>query len=177
MSRATHGNDQGRLAIGWKLFEAGDRRRSSRVSKIVEIDPSVVAAWQMIGAIHQLSGRGRRGAGELPAQSSSSIPITSRPSTIWRLRFMLRAVSTRRWPGCSGRSRFKPDYADAHSNLGNALKEEGRLDEAVASYHRALELNPVPLRRAQQPGKRPACPGKARRVGGRLRASLVAQAG
>ena len=29
---------------------------------------------------------------------------------------------------------IKPDYADAHSNLGTALGELGKLDEAVASY-------------------------------------------
>ncbi len=36
----------------------------------------------------------------------------------------------------------KPDYADAHSNLGNALKALGRLDEAVASYEKAIACNP-----------------------------------
>ena len=34
-------------------------------------------------------------------------------------------------------SHFEPDYADAHNNLGNVLKEQGKLDEAVASYTRA----------------------------------------
>ena len=37
---------------------------------------------------------------------------------------------------------LKPDYAEAHNNLGNALKEQGKLDEAVACYRRALELKP-----------------------------------
>ena len=32
---------------------------------------------------------------------------------------------------------LKPDYAEAHSNLGNALKDQGKLDEAVACYRRA----------------------------------------
>ena len=35
-----------------------------------------------------------------------------------------------------------PDFADAHYNLGNALKEQGKLEEAVACYRRALELKP-----------------------------------
>ena len=35
-----------------------------------------------------------------------------------------------------------PDYIDAHNNLGNALKDTGRLDEAVASYRKALTLDP-----------------------------------
>ena len=37
---------------------------------------------------------------------------------------------------------LKPDYAEAHSNLGNALQGLGELEEAVASYHKALSLKP-----------------------------------
>ncbi|MDE2259853.1 MAG: tetratricopeptide repeat protein [Betaproteobacteria bacterium] len=35
-----------------------------------------------------------------------------------------------------------PDDAEAHYNLGNALKALGRLDDAVASYHRVLKFRP-----------------------------------
>jgi protein O-GlcNAc transferase len=37
---------------------------------------------------------------------------------------------------------LKPDYAEAHNNLGNAFNDQGKLDEAVACYRRALELKP-----------------------------------
>ena len=37
---------------------------------------------------------------------------------------------------------LKPDFADAHYNLGIALKDQGALDQAIASYRRALELRP-----------------------------------
>jgi hypothetical protein len=37
---------------------------------------------------------------------------------------------------------IKPDYAEALSHLGNALKELGQYDEAVASCRRALEIKP-----------------------------------
>jgi Flp pilus assembly protein TadD len=37
---------------------------------------------------------------------------------------------------------LKPDFAEAHSNLGNTLKELGRLDEALASYRQAIALKP-----------------------------------
>ena len=36
-----------------------------------------------------------------------------------------------------------PHYAEAHYNLGNALQEQGRLEEAVASYRRAVMLEPT----------------------------------
>ena len=38
---------------------------------------------------------------------------------------------------------LKPDYAEAYCNLGNALQELGRLDEAEARYLQALALEPA----------------------------------
>jgi predicted O-linked N-acetylglucosamine transferase (SPINDLY family) len=37
---------------------------------------------------------------------------------------------------------LKPNYIEAHINLGNALRAQGKLEEAVASYHQALALEP-----------------------------------
>ncbi len=36
----------------------------------------------------------------------------------------------------------KPEYAEAHANLGTALMGEGKLDEAVASFQKAIALEP-----------------------------------
>ena len=36
---------------------------------------------------------------------------------------------------------LKPNYAEAYSNLGNALQAQGILDEAIAAYRRALDVN------------------------------------
>ena len=37
---------------------------------------------------------------------------------------------------------LKPDYAEAHNNLGNVFKDQGKPDEAAACYQRALQLKP-----------------------------------
>ena len=37
---------------------------------------------------------------------------------------------------------IKPDYAEAHYNLGNALLQKGSVDEAIAHYQKALQINP-----------------------------------
>ena len=37
---------------------------------------------------------------------------------------------------------FRPDFAEAHNNLGNVLRELGRSEDAIASYRKALALNP-----------------------------------
>ena len=38
--------------------------------------------------------------------------------------------------------RLKPDFAEAHNNLGNALRDQGQLAAAVAHYQEALCLKP-----------------------------------
>jgi protein O-GlcNAc transferase len=38
--------------------------------------------------------------------------------------------------------RIKSNYAEAHSNLGNALTAQGKLDEAVAAYRQAIRIKP-----------------------------------
>ena len=38
--------------------------------------------------------------------------------------------------------RLKPDYAEAHNNLGVALEDRGSLDGAIAEYREALRLKP-----------------------------------
>ena len=35
-----------------------------------------------------------------------------------------------------------PEYAEAHSNLGNALRSDGRFDEAIEQFERAIKINP-----------------------------------
>ena len=38
--------------------------------------------------------------------------------------------------------KLKPDFAEAHNNLGNILKLLGQVDEAILSYKRAIKLKP-----------------------------------
>ena len=52
------------------------------------------------------------------------------------------ASSTRRWRATTRRWRSSPTMREAFNNRGNALQELKRLDEALASYDRALALKP-----------------------------------
>jgi tetratricopeptide (TPR) repeat protein len=38
---------------------------------------------------------------------------------------------------------IKPDYSEAHYNMGNALKQKGDLDAAIVSYKNAINLKPT----------------------------------
>ncbi|MFB9148814.1 O-linked N-acetylglucosamine transferase family protein [Roseovarius ramblicola] len=44
--------------------------------------------------------------------------------------------------GFAKAAKIAPDFADAHSNMGNILKRRDKLDDAIASYERALTINP-----------------------------------
>ena len=37
---------------------------------------------------------------------------------------------------------IRPDYAEAHVDLGNVLTSRGQVDEAIAHYQKALEIKP-----------------------------------
>jgi protein O-GlcNAc transferase len=38
--------------------------------------------------------------------------------------------------------KYKPDYADAYNNLGNACRNNGDLEAAVTHYKKALSISP-----------------------------------
>jgi tetratricopeptide (TPR) repeat protein len=37
---------------------------------------------------------------------------------------------------------LRPDYPEAHNNLGNVLRTQGRVAQAILCYERALQLRP-----------------------------------
>ena len=65
------------------------------------------------------------------------------------------AISRQSWPplaalgrGAEAAAQFEkalglnPNYAEAHSSLGDALRDQGRLEQALACYERGAALKP-----------------------------------
>ena len=88
-----------------------------------------------------------------------------------------RGSWTRRSPATAGHVELKPDFAEAHNNLGNALQEPGKLDEAIACYRRALELKPDYAEAHNNLGNALQGPGEAGRSGRLLPPGAGTQAG
>ena len=65
-----------------------------------------------------------------------------RPTTASAAPCSPRARCPRALAECSEAIRLKPDFAEAHNNLGNALSEQGKWAEAVAEYRVAIGLKP-----------------------------------
>ena len=70
-----------------------------------------------------------------------------RRASRWRISTRVSPIIL--WAGCRKRSAvtsrpraLQPELADIHNNLGNALREQGKFDEAVASYQQALRIKP-----------------------------------
>ena len=37
---------------------------------------------------------------------------------------------------------IKPDFADAYTNMGNALKDQGKLEQAIDTFNMAIAIKP-----------------------------------
>ena len=68
--------------------------------------------------------------------------IMLKPTTTWALLSKIK-VSWRRLLRLTTKAiSLKPDYADAYINMGVALKDQGKLEEAIEVYNKALSLKP-----------------------------------
>ena len=129
------------LSAAWDAFQAGDLVRAERLYRtIVQHSPAVAHAWYMLGAVEQVQGR----LVEAVVNYQEAIRwLPEFPEACNNL-----GVASMRWAGAtrpsprSGALALKPDYAEAHNNLGNAYHERGVLGEAETNYRRAVQLRP-----------------------------------
>ena len=151
--------DKGRTDEAIACFTQGHRTR-----------PEVRPAHTNLGVALRDKGRLDEAIACLQARPSSSTRSSPWPTTTWAMRCAARARWTRpspptTRPSNSTRSTPWPTY-----NLGIALEDKGRLDEAIASYKKAIELDPKHanaisgLRRrgatGSGPGQVPRLPGR-----------------
>ncbi len=80
---------------------------------------------------------------EMESQSRSLLERYPDSGFIWKvLGTALLMQGKEALPALSKATELLPNDAQAHNNLGNALRDIGQIDGAVVSYNRALEINP-----------------------------------
>ncbi len=87
---------------------------------------------------------------------SASNPTSPKHTTTWVMPSRLKEVVLhwrKRWRHYQEALRLKPDYAEAHNNLGAALLDQGQLAEAVAQLSRSPPPQTRLRRGAQQSGQ------------------------
>ena len=129
-----------RIAVGH--YQAGRRDAAEEICRqIVAQRPDQANALQLQGVLAFLNGQ-TGVAIELVGRAIASTPPSRSITPIWAGFTGYRGDATRRSPASAARSICAPGHAEAHGNLGLALYEQGRLDEAIAAYNRAIALRP-----------------------------------
>jgi tetratricopeptide (TPR) repeat protein len=131
------------LLVGWlwylgmllpviDIMQAGDQARADRYTYLPQIGLYVLLTWGVVELCH--SWRYRRIAlGFAAAVILAGLLVDAYVQTgYWKDNVSL----WNRTLACT------PECFLAHNNLGVALAEQGKLDEAVQQYNQALELNP-----------------------------------
>ena len=104
--------------------------------------PNYAEAHNNLGIVLQEQGKLDEAASQLRAGTAAQAELCRGPSTIWAASSRCRGSWPRRRPVCERAVSLKPDYAEAHNNLGAALHEQGKLDEAAGSFQQAIRLKP-----------------------------------
>ena len=87
-------------------------------------------------------GQARRSGGTLSSKRWLSGRTTPRRTTTWATSLRDQGKLDEAAARFQQALALRPDYAEAHNNLGNIRWEQGKLDEAAARYEQALALRP-----------------------------------
>jgi len=132
------------LAVRWSV-RAGTPRRFQSTSGQSRYYPRSAEAYNALGnALHALGQQEKAISCYRRALDDPPI-ILRRPITTWALRWRPATGLPRRRTSMSGALKIEPS-AEAHADLGNALANLGRPNDAEAEYRKALDMKLKPRR-------------------------------
>ena len=129
--------------LGVALEQAGKRAGGDRALRAGAADQARLrrGALQSGGRLGASWAGCRRRSG-IGSKRCGSSPITPRRTTIWESPWRRRAGLEEAIGHWEQALRIKPDYAEAHYNLGAVLAALGDASGAIAQYREALRLRP-----------------------------------
>ena len=118
------------------------RRRSEHCEQALRLKPDFAEAHYSLGVALEQAGKVSGGDGALGAGAASQARLSPMRTTIWGPLCSTRAGCRRRSRTTSRRCGSSPITPEAHNNLGVALAQVGRVQEAIGHFEQALRINP-----------------------------------
>ena len=109
--------------------------------KALQINPDYAEAYNNLGNALLQKGQSGRSDRPLPKGAANQPRLRGSPQQP-RQRSAPKGQVDEAIAHYQKALQIKPDYAEAHNNLGNALLQKGRVDEAIAHYQKALQIKP-----------------------------------
>ena len=108
------------------------------IRRAVQLHPNYSEAFANLGHLLRESGRARRSGGVLQAGDTTQSQTSRGVHQPWNAFYSLGKFEES--ANCHRQAivASPPDFADAHTNLGNALYAMGRQEESVAAHRRAI---------------------------------------
>jgi tetratricopeptide (TPR) repeat protein len=132
------------FAAAMRHHQAGQLGEAERLYQaVLAAEPGHLHALVMSGALAHMAGRNEQAVDLF----GRALAINEQPDfhhNIGLAKWGLadRAGAIAHWQRALA---LNPDFAPAHTNLGNALREDGRIDEALTHLRQALHLQPSPF--------------------------------
>jgi tetratricopeptide (TPR) repeat protein/SAM-dependent methyltransferase len=132
------------LAAAMRHHQAGQLAEAERLYRqVLAAEPGHLQALTLSGALAHMAGRN----GDAADLFGRALAVSEQPdlhynSGLAKWALGRRAEAATHW---SRAIALNPNFAPAHMNLGNALREEGDLDQAVTHLRQALQLQPSPF--------------------------------
>jgi tetratricopeptide (TPR) repeat protein len=159
----------GHAFLGMALLETGDLGARASLQRAMALSPAMAAAYIDLGVVFLRAGDLAKGLGQLEAGLGVPSPVPPTPSwepAITALQHALAANPNHAQApeahnvlglmlgrkGARGEDvvaafrtaiRIRPDYAEAHNNLGLVLIQSGNDDEGIAALREAVRLAPT----------------------------------
>ena len=128
--------------LGLVAFQVGNKETAlGMINHAIEVNPSASEYLSNRGMI--LASLGRWGeAWMIIAGRFSYMRIIRRCITTWAMRCRTMGRNEEALTSLRRALEIRPDYPEAHNNLGIVLQCMGKLDEAIAAFRKAVELRP-----------------------------------
>ncbi|MBW4565267.1 MAG: tetratricopeptide repeat protein [Mojavia pulchra JT2-VF2] len=128
--------------LGYTLQQQGKWEQAiASYQKALEFQPNCVEADVNLGNALFAQGKLSKEKQAYYAELNYKLGIARKQAADWKTAAIYYRQAILLFKAAQSTIALKPDLVEAHYHLGVVLQEQGQIEEAIASYQRALELN------------------------------------